>query len=95
VIESISSFLASLKAVTPQVLIGVAVFYGVLLFSSWRFVAALGLDGFVDTNRVYIGVGFIGSICILASQFLWWLKGLVVCSTFHDSACAWQVQGDA
>lgn len=74
-IESISSFLASLKAVTPQVLIGVAVFCGVLLFSSQHFVAALGLDGFVSTNRVYIGVGFIGSICILASQLLWWLKG--------------------
>jgi hypothetical protein len=75
VIESISSFLAALKAVTPQVLIGVAVFCGVLLFSSPHFVVNLGLGGFVGANRAYLGAGFIGSICILASQLLWWLKG--------------------
>lgn len=73
-LESISSLLASLKAATPPVLIGIALFCAALLFSPIVFTAKLGLGAFIENYRAYLGGGFAASACILLAQFLWWLK---------------------
>lgn len=77
-LESISSFLAAVKAMTPQILIGIAIFCGVLLLSSPSFTGTLGLTGIISANRAYLGVAFVASLCILLSQFFWWAKDFLL-----------------
>ncbi len=77
-LESVSALLASLKAATPQILIGVAACCGILLFSPQSFLDTLGLNETVSSNRAAIGAGFIGTVCVLVAQFLWWSKAFLL-----------------
>ncbi len=77
-IESVTAFLTSLKAVTPQILIGIVAFCATLLFSPMAFTAKLGLADLINANRAYVGSAFVASCCILLSQFAWWAKNFLL-----------------
>jgi hypothetical protein len=64
----------NLKKATPQILIGLTIATGVLLFSTIQFIEKIGLINFTTKNHNYIGIIFIISISILLSQLLWWIK---------------------
>lgn len=73
-LESISGFLSALRQATPPILIGIAVAAALLLFMNEEYVTKFGLQEFRDKNRSYIGAALIGSVSILASQLVWWLR---------------------
>jgi hypothetical protein len=73
-LESISAFIAALKAATPQILLGVSIASAVLLFSSPGYLDSLGLRTIVDANRPLVGGLFLISVSVLLSQLLWFLR---------------------
>lgn len=73
-LESISGFLAALKAATPQILLGVVLATGILVFGPTSLTEALGMRAFLDTNRPLIGAAFLGGVSILFAQAAWWLS---------------------
>ena len=65
--ESFASALAGAKEASPQLLLGVAVASGVVLFSPDSFIASVGLSEFTAAHRSYLGGAFIGSLALLFS----------------------------
>lgn len=72
-LESISGFLTALKAATPQILLGVALASGLLVFGPPSVVEALGMRLLLESNRALFGIAFLGSVSILFAQAAWWL----------------------
>lgn len=73
-IESLTGLLAALKAATPPILIGIAIFCAVLLFSPPQLVAMLGLTALVDSYRPAMGGALTMCVSILFAQFIWWVR---------------------
>ena len=73
VLESISGFLAALKAATPQILLGIALACAVLIFGPSALIASFGLDPFLEANRPLVGATLLGSCSVLLAQAIWWV----------------------
>jgi hypothetical protein len=82
VIESITGFFSALKGATPQILFGIALATGILVFGSPTLLAALGLKSVIEAYRAIAGAVFLIASCILLAQAVWWF-GKSLTAPFH------------
>ncbi|MGJ3243264.1 MAG: superinfection exclusion B family protein [Opitutales bacterium] len=75
--DPLKSILEFLK-LTPRYLMAVSIFCAVLLFSPKEFLDQIGAFEFTENYRSWIGLAFLGSLCIsivgIGSGILGWIK---------------------
>ena len=71
-LEGLSGALGAIKQASPKILASVAIAAAFLLFTPSDFTTKLGMADFVSTYRGYIGLAFLVSLVLLASEVMWW-----------------------